>query len=208
MGCTVGLLLDGLTGHLYLADGDAVSFCAPTVEDWLERELDAPITVHARYGPHEALTAALETERSEERQLQPEVGNPTMAHQERNAGLETKGLRTENLTYDTEDPLEQVARQKWRPAGNRLPIQHAGWRIQKVQYELLRELYALMDLLEAEQRAAEGRSVQEERFFDGLRPLIEAESQLAYLADQIERGLSPLIADMRGISSFLQTDRP
>jgi hypothetical protein len=47
-----------------------------------------------------------------------------------------------------------------------------------------------MELLESEQRAAHGRLVNEERF----------------LADQIERDLSPLMTVLGDISIFLQTN--
>jgi hypothetical protein len=62
----IGVMLDGHTGYVYFIDPDmdhiAVSFGAPSVEDWLERELDASRSVRSRYYPREKLATILAAE--------------------------------------------------------------------------------------------------------------------------------------------------
>ncbi len=62
-GCNVWAYLDGTTGHFYLRDdhyeggefkGGAYSFCASSLEEWLERQLVAPPSMSSEggYQPH------------------------------------------------------------------------------------------------------------------------------------------------------------
>ena len=202
VGCSVMVLLDGWTGHVYITDAgetwSCMSFCAPSVEDWLERELDATLQVITRYFPKKKIAMPRQGEESAEgphpssATYRPEMF--TLAE----ARAETLRLRAENLGDEGEDSVERADQARYRSASNsRVPIEHTGWKIQQARHRLLQELYALMDILEAEQAEAKGQSVGEEQFLNGLRPLLEADAHLAYMLDQLGRGLSDLYEDNR-----------
>jgi hypothetical protein len=177
------LLLDGHTGYLYYAAGDEdsvnVSFCAPSVEDWLERVLDAPLHRIVQYFPHTELTALAQAEEHE------------AATEERRETLpDTVVLRRENLS-DEPDPHDY--RKGLVPLfASDVTIRQTDQQLERERHEVLRQLYSLMEVFEAEQEAGAGRSAGIEAFLEGLRSLLEADAHLATVTEKIKNGTSEL----------------
>ena len=213
VGCSVMVLLDGWTGHVYIDDAGEtwsyMSFCAPSVEDWLERELDATLDVITHYFPEainrgERITTPVLVEESSAGRSPSSAASrpalPTLAE----ARAETQRLRAENLGDEGEDPVEKAAKARYRSASSsHVSIEHAGWKIQQARHRLLQELYALIDILETEQAEAKGQPVGEEQFLNGLRPLLEADAHLAYMLEQPQGGLSDLYEDNRRLRDLI-----
>jgi hypothetical protein len=186
------LFLDGFTGYLYLRGekytrGDEpleddfnwhfLSFFAPSVEDWLERELDAIDEVKWSYFPKQELTTLLAEEQS--------VANRLNSDEDQSEGMsleeearETHRLRRVNLGEDGQDPRVRPRHpHEVLMLNNSVTMAHIGWKLLQARHQLLRELYALMDVA-TEQAAADDRWGDEQVFAE-LRPLIEAEAHLA-----------------------------
>jgi hypothetical protein len=176
------------------------------VEDWLERQLDATLKVQVRYYPHTPLTTLLETEQQTGGEaaapLLPSAGDPLEGKQE------TTRRRAENLGEAVPLPVELDATGRTQVLSAAERIYASGQDIQHTRHQLLRELYDLMGTLETEQAAAKGDSVEEQKFLAALAPLIEADAQLGYLAERIQRGLSDLhLHNRRGPGLAYQVPR-
>lgn len=196
--------LDGDTGYLYYHEADyypdpredlsLVSFCAPSVEDWLERELDASSVVRLRYYPGRKHLDVLPGV------LADVAGQERTASGERQAHLETERLRAENLGDEGPDPVEKATtRGIWYRPPNTLQVRHVGWELEQARHHMLRQLYQLMDIIERADTdttgAWGGGTVPGE-----LEAIIEADAQLAPMIDPINRGTSSLFQRLRTTS--------
>jgi len=208
------VLLDGDTGDLYFQEAEyypqtgedwsKVSFCAPSVEDWLERELDASSDVRLRYQPHRKLTDVLadgiaHIEQPRPSDVSPEVREERTELSKRQARLETDRLREENLGDDGPDPVEEAARTGIRyPSPITLQVKHVGWELEQARHQILRQLYRLMELLESVAHAQNAADTNQRDAWnegampEGLEALIDADAHLALMTDQIQRGSSHL----------------
>lgn len=184
MGCSVCLYFDGHTGELFFEDSGCISYCAPTVEDWLERELDAPLSIRAAYLPHVELHAAI-TEGARASNDAESAVRPSPEEL-------TRHLRMENLAND--EPSPPVHRYVHAAEGR---VRTVGWNIAQARYALLRQYYDLLTLIEHEASAAGGEPVGEERFITGLLPLITAEAHLANMTEDIQSGVGWLFEHNR-----------
>ncbi|GEM_PF-2156610 len=265
----VGIVLDLERGHVYIEEPNYewshLSFCAPSVEDWLERELDGGYLAQSRYYPHEKLSITLEggwlrpaasSPPAKTQQQEQAQGTEDTIKARRVARRETKRLREETLSIEEVDALErqvdwavQALQQTLNPTDNRLlaerqryselqdgdmyaqsveamqewqqkmramdpdemraqlrrnyqqdshaRIQHIGWEIKQTHRQLLRQMYALMEVLEDKQdelweEGEDERPDEDKLFLEGLRPLIEVDAQLALLTESTSRGISVL----------------
>ena len=125
------LLLDGQTGYLYYATGDEdsvdVSFCAPSVEDWLERVLDASLELRVQYHPRTKLTAILQAEEHGSSRLERRETLP-----------DTARLRIENLSDHGPDPMDrykQLARWGSRPLfASDVTVRQTGYQLERERH--------------------------------------------------------------------------
>ncbi|HLG78742.1 MAG TPA: hypothetical protein VKX46_20185, partial [Ktedonobacteraceae bacterium] len=200
------VLLDGDTGYLYFQEAEyypqtgedwsKVSFCAPTVADWLERELDASSAVKSRYQPHRKLTdvladgvAQFDQQRSGEVTL---VREDQAELSRRQTRLESQQLREENLGDEGPDPVERAALRgiQYRYPGD-LQVRHVGWKLEQARHQILRQLYRLMDILESAAGTVDATDTSTSKYWsegavpEGLEALIEADAQLAPFTEQI-----------------------
>ena len=180
VGCSVMVLLDGWTGQVYIDDAGEtwsyMSFCAPSVEDWLERELDATLEVITRYFP-EAINRGFPEERTTTPVQIEELTaghSPSSApfrsalHTPAEARAESLRLRAENLGEEGEDPVERAAKSGLRyVSSSALPIQHAGWKIQQGRHQLLRELYSLIEISKRSKPQPKGSQRERRSFWMG-----------------------------------------
>lgn len=191
MGCSVCLYFDGHTGELFFEDSGCISYCAPTVEDWLERELDAPLSIRAAYLPHAELRADSTEDAQTSSDTEGVASLPRGAERPSPEEL-TRQLRMENLAND--EPSPPVSNYI-RAADRR--VRTIGWNIAQARYSLLRQYYDLLTLIEHEASAAGGEPVGEERFITGLLPLITAEAHLANMTKDIQSGVGWLFEHNR-----------
>lgn len=197
------VVLDGLTGHLYFedfVDDDSyqLSFCALSTEDWLERELDASWHVRLRYRPDTELASVLKeegihisdmtirTNAADQSVHSFELENNAEATTQ-DAQPATAQLRDENLTDDPNPQARGVG-----SVYSYRAIKQAGWEIEQGRHHVLRQLYALMHVLEEEQIQARGQPIRAEIILQALHPLMAADAQLAPMVDEIQRGSSRL----------------
>ena len=211
------VLLDGDTGYLYYQvagynpktgeDWSQISYCAPSVEDWLERELDASRAVWFRYYPHRKLADVLrdgahggvQIEELPPDDVSPAAGAARADLRWRRARGETRRLRVENLSDEGPDPVEQVALSGIHYANpNALQMRHIGWKLEQARHQALRQLYRLMDIIESAAATSDtSDNTTREDWSEAVAPealgaLIEADAQLAPITKQIPRGISPL----------------
>lgn len=193
----IAVYLDGPTGYIYLNDEGKVSFCAPSVEDWLELLLDASRSVQTSYYPHVELDTAFEANTQH-------VGSDTapassLSEDERlSAAQLTQQLREENLSDDEPDPTEHFAQQDPQNAFSGVPrVKAVGWTMQRTRHQLIRHIYEFITIYEDEVFTRQGEEAQPDLYIRDLQSLIDAEANLACMIDDIQRGRSKLFEYLR-----------
>jgi hypothetical protein len=195
------VVLDGHTGYLFYEVADfqtgrldlftvRVSFCVSSVEDWLEWELDVTTGARGYYNPGGGKLSAIRPAPAD-RQLGPRP-NLDLAAARREAHYETLRQREQALSYAGSDPrTTPLVRSSPTP----FPLRNAAWKTEQARHDLLRQMYALVDVVEGRQEqmreeARAGVAVEEEELLAAVRPLIEADARLARLVDDINRGVT------------------
>ena len=227
---SIWVLLDGDTGFLYYHEAEyypqigeewtRVSFCAPSVEDWLKRELDASSDIRLRYHPRRKLTDVVNLDKFKERNPRfrdaPNSLEERKAFSARTAFGESRRLRVQNLDDEGPDPVEQAALSSmpayifdsppYRPAApkarqaryNHVQVEYITWKLEQARHQILRQLYRLMDLLESEDHArAATDQHQRSAWSEGALPetleaLIEADTHLRPINDRRTLGAGQL----------------
>jgi hypothetical protein len=137
-------MLDGHTGYLYFDEPNYqwnhLSFAAPTVEDWLERELDGGCRAQVRYHPQKEKKLAIVLEEGWIRLA--EGPRPDLSLQQQpaldpaEARRETMQFREETLSTAGPDPLDQAVDQgvhQLETMPGRLPQLRQRWHAAHVE---------------------------------------------------------------------------
>jgi len=154
----------------------------------MERERDASLHVQTRYYPHQPLVAILEAESQQQKQMAQDPAAEAadscveppgeQGAKPLNSWLETQRLRTENLSDEGADTLEEPFLQQHQSA-RALAVRHTCWKLHQARHQVLRELYALMELLGSspERRGASAEGDIKHQL-EQLQPLLDADAQL------------------------------
>jgi len=204
----MNVLLDCPTGNVYYSFSDEhsndISFCAPSVEDWLEREFDASWHVRSRYHPQAELTTIVEITILSKTPLRVPItveenreDTVDAAEAARESRRETKLLRAENLTDD--DPSE-AERSFVKPDDQ--VVWRAGWELERARHQILGQMYALMGSL-GENLELSGYSEEEQTVLQTLQPLLVADAELAPILTEVRSGRSDLY-DLASIKRRIQ----
>lgn len=175
VGCGIFINLDGYTGHLYLREdhyesGEAVggvfSWCAQSVEEWVERTLAlSPCdSSEARYLPHYPLTAI-------------EAG----AANEDTDAAESAGEMESTSPTPPEDEGSQSMSQfrAWRAARAQVanPRKQLRLRLQRVREEIVRQIHHL-DAISAYAQEVGSSLAQDIEQSEAIQRLADAEAQI------------------------------
>ncbi len=165
VGCNVYVHLDGFTGHLYLRDdhyengefvAGAYSWCAPSLQEWLERKLaQSPTdTSEAQYQPRYPLAAIL-ANKGDGANVRVDEMTPT--HHQR------------SLPMSASAGIQAVEAPK--------PQERVRLRLQSVREAIVRQIYHL-DEIAISAQALDDLFIQEYADSQAIQRLADAEAQI------------------------------